>query len=74
MIVNDKVDGRMLRIIKSYYNVKGFEMRYMPLTNILVFEWAGKSPAPYSKCVCRLDAWFTEAAQNYIIDMIMPRL
>lgn len=74
MIVNDEIDGRMLRILKSYYAVKGFKMTYRPDANRLVFEWVGKGAAPFSKCVCQLDAWFTPEAQDYIIDLIYPRL
>lgn len=72
MIVYDNVDGRALRLIEGYY-AAGHDMRYLPLTNLLVFEWTSES-GYHGKSIWQLDAWFTEAAQDYIIDMIYPRL
>lgn len=73
MIVNEDVDGRMLRLIQQYY-AAGYPLRYCYLTNLLVFEWLSQGGTYTNKSVCRLDAWFTEAAQDYIIDLIYPRI
>lgn len=75
MIISEDVDGRMLRLIQQYY-AAGYEMKYIPHVHTLVFKWwnATDYGGYEGKSVCQLGNWFTDKAQDYIIDLIYPRL
>lgn len=74
-IIHEKTDGHMWQLIQRYYEA-GHAMRYLPLTNILVFEWRRDTThGGYDmRSVCMLDQWFTEGQQAHVFDLIYPRL
>lgn len=72
MIVSDEVDGRALQRIRHYYAQPViYEFAYSWRTNILRINWKDNA---HGVAIFQLDKWFTPAAQDYIIDLIYPRI
>jgi len=75
MITHEETDGRMLRLIQRYY-ADGYAVKYIPHVHTVVFRWWHDTDyGGYEmKSICQLSNWFTPAAQDYVTDLIYPRI